>query len=191
MFEELRRASRGGIADYSGITYDRIDAEDGVFWPCPDVAHPGTPRLFADGFPTASGRARFHAVSHQLPAEDRAVEYPLYLTTGRVLAQYQSGTQTRRVASLDARAPEPSAELHPATARRLGVQDNGFVSLTTRRGAARFKVKLTTTAREDTVFVPFHWGGAQSINRLTHAALDPVSRMPEFKVCAVRGEACS
>jgi assimilatory nitrate reductase catalytic subunit len=191
VFDELRRASSGGIADYAGITYDRIDAETGVFWPCPDVAHPGTPRLFTDRFPTGSGRARFHAVSHQLPAEDRAVEYPLYLTTGRVLAQYQSGTQTRRVASLDARAPEPIAELHPATARRLGVEDDGFVSLTTRRGAARFKVKLTTTAREDTVFVPFHWGGLQSINRLTHAALDPVSRMPEFKVCAVRGEACS
>jgi assimilatory nitrate reductase catalytic subunit len=191
VFDELRRASQGGAADYSGITYERIDAEDGVFWPCPGVVHPGTPRLFADRFFTASGRARFHAVSHQLPAEDRTAEYPLYLTTGRVLAQYQSGTQTRRVAALDARAPEPIAELHPMTARRLGVQNDGFVSLTTRRGVARFKVKLTTTAREDTVFVPFHWGGVQSINRLTHGALDPASRMPEFKVCAVRGEACS
>ena len=191
VFEELRRASEGGIADYSGITYDRIDAEDGVFWPCPGLAHPGTPRLFVDRFPTASGRARFHAVAHQPPAEDRDSDYPLYLTTGRVLAQYQSGTQTRRVAALQALAPEPIAELHPLTARRLGVRDDGFVTLTTRRGAGRFKVKLTTSAREDTVFVPFHWGGAQSINRLTHAALDPVSRMPEFKVCAVRGESCS
>ena len=191
VFEELRRASQGGIADYSGITYERIEAEDGVFWPCPEVGHPGTPRLFADRFPTASGRARFHAVPDQLPAEQRDDAYPLYLTTGRVLAQYQSGTQTRRVAALDARAPEPIAELHPATARRLGLGDEQFVALTTRRGAGRFKVKLTTTAREDTVFVPFHWGGAQSINRLTHAALDPVSRMPEFKVCAVRAEACS
>jgi assimilatory nitrate reductase catalytic subunit len=191
VFDELRRATQGGIADYSGITYERIDAEDGVFWPCPERAHPGTPRLFSDRFFTPSGRARFHAVAHQPPAEDRGAEFPLYLTTGRVLAQYQSGTQTRRVASLDARAPEPIAELHPLTARRLGVANDGFVSLTTRRGVARFKVKLTTTAREDTVFVPFHWGGAQSINRLTHGALDPVSRMPEFKVCAVRAEACS
>jgi assimilatory nitrate reductase catalytic subunit len=191
VFEELCRASEGGIADYSGITWDRIDAEDGVFWPCPDIAHPGTPRLFVDQFPTASGRARFHAVAHQPPAEDRDSEYPLYLTTGRVLGQYQSGTQTRRVAALQALAPEPIAELHPLTARRLGVREDGFVTLTTRRGAGCFKVKLTTSAREDTVFVPFHWGGAQSINRLTHAALDPVSRMPEFKVCAVRGESCS
>jgi assimilatory nitrate reductase catalytic subunit len=191
VFEELRRASAGGLADYSGITYDRIEAEDGVFWPCPDIAHPGTPRLFVDRFPTASGRARFHAVAHQPPAEDRDRDYPLYLTTGRVLAHYQSGTQTRRVTALQALAPEPTAELHPLTARRLGVREDGFVTLTTRRGAGRFKVKLTTSAREDTVFVPFHWGGAQSINRLTNAALDPVSRMPEFKVCAVRGESCS
>ena len=114
----------GGPADYAGITYERIDAEDGVFWPCPAADHPGTPRLFADRFPTPSGRARFHAVSHQAPAEDRDAEYPLYLTTGRVLAHYQSGTQTRRMprAAADA-APEPLAEMHPATARRHRVED--------------------------------------------------------------------
>jgi assimilatory nitrate reductase catalytic subunit len=190
VFDELRRASSGGIADYSGVTYARIDAEDGVFWPCPALDHPGTPRLFTDGFPTPDGRARFHATPHRVPAEDRDDEYPLYLTTGRVLGQYQSGTQTRRVPKLQELAPEPLAEFHPLTARRFGLRDESSVTLSSRRGDARFKVKVTDSIREDTVFVPFHWGGEQSINRLTNAALDPISRMPEFKVCAVRAEAC-
>ncbi len=186
VFAELGRASAGGPADYSGITYARIEAEDGVFWPCPSADHPGTPRVFADGFPTPSGRARFHAVSHQHPADERDDAHPLYLTTGRVLAHYQSGTQTRHVEELQQAAPEPLAEMHPATARLYGLSNGGRVTLTTRRGAASFTLKVTLSIREDTVFVPFHWGGAQSINRLTSAALDPTSRMPEFKVCAVR-----
>jgi assimilatory nitrate reductase catalytic subunit len=191
VFDELRRATRGGIADYSGITYERIEAEDGVFWPCPAVDHPGTPRLFAERFPTPSGRARFHAVRHQMPAEDRDAGYPLYLTTGRILGQYQTGTQTRRAAKLQELAPEPLAEIHPLTARRFGLRDQASVTLTSRRGSGSFKVKITASIREDTVFVPFHWGGEQSINRLTNPALDPISRMPEFKVCAVRADACA
>jgi assimilatory nitrate reductase catalytic subunit len=189
VFEELRRASHGGPADYLGISYERIEAEDGVFWPCPSADHPGTPRLFAESFPTASGRARFHAVSHQPPAEDRDAQYPLYLTTGRVLAHYQSGTQTRRVRQLQDAMPEPLAEMHPATARLARLSDGERVTLTTRRGSATFRLRVTPTIREDTVFVPFHWGGEQSANRLTNPALDPTSRMPEFKVCAVRAEA--
>jgi assimilatory nitrate reductase catalytic subunit len=189
VFDELRRTTEGGIADYSGITYQRIEAEGGLFWPCPAIDHPGTPRLFSDRFPTPTGRARFHAVRHRPPAEECDVEFPLWLTTGRLLAHYQSGTQTRRVAALQDIAPEPRAEMHPATARRIGVADNGFISLTTRRGSGTFKVRVTASIRNDTVFVPFHWGGEQSINRLTHAALDPTSRMPEFKVCAVRAAA--
>jgi assimilatory nitrate reductase catalytic subunit len=190
VFNELRDASRGGLADYSGITHQRIAAEDGVFWPCPATDHPGTPRLFADSFSLPDGRARFHAVLHQPPDEDRDADYPLHLTTGRVLAHYQSGTQTRRSAKLRDLAPEPLAEIHPQTARRFGFGDSTSVTLTTRRGSARFTIKLSPGIREDTVFVPFHWGGIQSINRLTNAALDPISRMPEFKVCAVRAEAC-
>jgi assimilatory nitrate reductase catalytic subunit len=186
VFEELCRASQGGPADYSGITYDRLDAGDGVFWPCPAPAHPGTPRLFTTSFPTSDGRARFHAIAHQPPAEDRGEEYPLYLTTGRVMAHYQSGTQTRRVAALQEVAPEAVAEMHPTAARLARVSDGGRVTLTTRRGAATYRLKVTRSIREDTVFVPFHWGGDQSANRLTNAALDPVSKMPEFKVCAVR-----
>jgi assimilatory nitrate reductase catalytic subunit len=186
VFEELRRATAGGPADYSGMSYERMEAEDGLFWPCPADGHPGTPRLFRDGFPTASGRARFHAVGHEPPAEERDGDYPLFLTTGRVMAHYQSGTQTRRVAQLEALMPDPLAEMHPVTADLARVSHGERISITTRRGKATFTLKVTTTIREDTVFVPFHWSGERSANRLTNPALDPISRMPEFKVCAAR-----
>ena len=186
IFEELGRASAGGPADYSGITYAKIEANDGVFWPCPDEAHPGTPRMFTDGFPTASGRARTFPVRHQEPDEIPDDEYPLFLTTGRNLAQYQSGNQTRRIPELSEMSPEPLAEVHPTTARRHGLSDGQVVRLSTRRGRADFRLRVTRGIREDTVFVPFHWGGRYAANRLTNPALDPTSRMPEFKVCAVR-----
>lgn len=186
VFDELRRASAGGPADYAGITYDKIDAQSGVFWPCPTEDHPGTPRLFGERFPTPSGKARFHAIPHGGPAEDISREFPLYLTTGRTLTQYQSGTQTRRVAELTRMTPEPWAELHPRLARRHRVADGDSVTLETRRGRATFTVKISPAIREDTVFVPFHWSGAGLANRLTNPALDPTSRMPEFKVCAAR-----
>lgn len=186
IFDELRRATAGGPADYSGITYARLDAEDGVFWPCPAAGHPGSPRLFVDSFPTPNGRAQFQAAAHQTPVDDRDGAHPLYLTTGRVLAQYQSGTQTRRVDQLQAAAPEPLAEIHPSTARLYQLSTGDRVTLATRRAKGTFTVKVTPSIREDTVFVPFHWGGPQSINRLTSPALDPTSGMPEFKVCAVQ-----
>ncbi len=188
IFEELRRASAGGIADYAGISYEKIEARQGIFWPCPTEEHPGTQRLFQDRFPTPTGRAQFSTVEHQSSAEMPDGDYPLYLTTGRVLAQYQSGTQTRRVDRLRAMAPEPLVEIHPATARSYGLVHGDLAQLTTPRGTAIFTVKVTASMREDTVFVPFHWSGQQSINRLTNPALDPISRMPEFKVCAVRIE---
>jgi assimilatory nitrate reductase catalytic subunit len=205
VFDELRRASAGGRADYSGITYERIEAHQGVFWPCPSNAKPaksaaaaasvpvvgkvepnGTPRLFGDRFFTPNGRARFHAVRHGGPAEVPDREYPIYLTTGRTLAQYQSGTQTRRIGELVDLAPEAFAELHPRLASRHRVKDGDRITLATRRGRATFVARVTNTIREDTVFVPFHWGGNGSANRLTNPALDPTSRMPEFKVCAAR-----
>jgi assimilatory nitrate reductase catalytic subunit len=188
IFDELRRCSQGGVADYYGVTWRKIEENRGVYWPCPDEAHPGEPRLFAHSFPTPNGRARFHAVSHAAPDEEIDDEYPLFLTTGRVLAQYQSGAQTRRIARLQEISADPRAEFHPRVAAAYGVHDGETVRLVTRRGGASFKVKITPGAREDTVFVPFHWGDEQSVNRLTNAALDPVSRMPEFKVCAVRVE---
>jgi assimilatory nitrate reductase catalytic subunit len=111
IFDELRRTSAGGAADYAGITYARIAAEDGVFWPCPSEDHPGTPRPFLDRFATENGRALFHAVQHRAPAEEPDDDYPLFLTMGRLLLYYQSGAQARRVPELV--QAEPFVEIHP------------------------------------------------------------------------------
>ncbi|WP_420076316.1 molybdopterin oxidoreductase family protein [Streptomyces sp. JL3001] len=219
VFEELRRASAGGPADYSGITYRRLAEENGVFWPCPaatgaaddagdsedasldagpddpaqdhdaDTApHPGTPRLFLDRFATPDGRARFAPVSHRASAEEPDDEYPVLLTTGRVVAQYQSGAQTRRVDELNNAAPGPFVELHPRLAARLGAADGDPLAVISRRGRAVAPARITTAIRPDTVFMPFHWPGEGRANTLTNPALDPTSRMPEFKTCAVRVE---
>ncbi|CAL9444829.1 molybdopterin oxidoreductase family protein [Streptomyces sp. enrichment culture] len=214
VFEELRRASAGGPADYSGITYRRLAEENGVFWPCPAEAepvedgedalldaplpddparqapsgHPGTPRLFLDRFATPDGRARFVPVSHRAIAEEPDDEYPVLLTTGRVVAQYQSGAQTRRVAELNAAAPGPFVEIHPRLAARLGAAEGDPVAVVSRRGRAVAPARITGAIRPDTVFMPFHWPGEGRANTLTNPALDPTSRMPEFKACAVRLE---
>ncbi|MBL1080873.1 molybdopterin oxidoreductase family protein [Streptomyces actinomycinicus] len=196
VFGELRRASAGGPADYSGLTYGRLARENGVFWPCPEEpegspgagGHPGTPRLFLDRFATDDGRARFVAVAHRESAEEPDAEYPLLLTTGRVVAQYQSGAQTRRVAELNAAAPGPFVELHPRLAARLGAADGDPVAVVSRRGRAVAPARITGAIRADTVFMPFHWPGEGRANTLTNPALDPTSRMPEFKSCAVRVE---
>jgi assimilatory nitrate reductase catalytic subunit len=189
VFAELRRASAGGPADYSGISYDRIAAEDGVFWPCPAPGHPGTPRMFLDRFATPDGRARFFPAEHRPPAEDIDAEYPVYLTTGRLLQHYQSGAQTRRVPALRKAQPEPFVEIHPDLAAACSLEEGDLARVVSRRGEARGRVRITDTVRADTVFMPFHWGGAGSANLVTNPALDPVSKMPEFKVCAVRLEA--
>jgi assimilatory nitrate reductase catalytic subunit len=188
VFDELRAASAGGPADYSGITYERIEREGGVFWPCPSPGHPGTPRPFLDRFATPDGRARFTPVEHGGAVEDVDADYPVYLTTGRVLAQYQSGAQTRRVRPLAEAAPEAFVEMHPDLAARLGIDDGADVRVASRRGTATVRARLTDAIRHDTVFIPFHWAGEGRANLLTNPALDPVSRMPEFKVCAVRLE---
>jgi assimilatory nitrate reductase catalytic subunit len=188
VFEELRRASAGGPADYAGISWDRIDAEDGVFWPCPSPDHPGTPRLFHDRFATPDGRARFVPVEHRPVAEDLDLDYPIYLTTGRVLQHYQSGAQTRRVPTLAEAAPEVFVELNPQLAERLSVEDGDFVRVVSRRGECVGRARFSDAIRADTVFMPFHWSGAGRVNNVTNPALDPTSRMPEFKVCAVRVE---
>ncbi|MEV5843186.1 molybdopterin oxidoreductase family protein [Streptomyces sp. NPDC051985] len=190
VFEELRRASAGGPADYAGISYRRLAEEQGVFWPCPaeGPASAGTPRLFLDRFATDDGRARFAPVTHRPLAEEPDDEYPLLLTTGRVVSQYQSGAQTRRVAELNAAAPGPFVELHPRLAARLGAADGDPLAVVSRRGRAVAPARITATIRPDTVFMPFHWPGEGRANTLTNPALDPTSRMPEFKACAVRVE---
>ena len=191
VFDELRRASAGGPADYSGISHERIRAEDGVFWPCPSAEHPGTPRMFLDRFATPDGRARFLAVEHRPPVDDIDAAYPVYLTTGRVLQHYQSGAQTRRVAALREAVPEAFIEMHPDLAEHHDVIEGDVMRVVSRRGEAVGPVRITDTIRADTVFMPFHWGGSGCANLVTSDALDPASRMPEFKVCAVRLERAS
>ena len=189
VFDELARASAGGRADYSGLSHARLDTGEALFWPCPDTTpgtpHPGTPRLFADAFPTADGRARLVPVDHAGPQDDVSPAAPVYLVTGRVLQHYQSGAQTRRVPELAQAAPEPFIEIHPLLAARLGIEDGGAVMLTGRRGRVTAVAHVTSATRPDTVFMPFHWPGLGSVNRLTNDATDPISGMPEFKVCAV------
>jgi assimilatory nitrate reductase catalytic subunit len=182
VYDELRRASAGGVADYAGITWDRLDAGEQLFWPCPDPAHPGTPRLFHDRFPTPDGRARFVAVSDRRVSERTDARYPFVLTTGRSRTHYQSGTQTRRSPTLADAQDRVFVELHPELARLVGVGDGDAVRLTTRRGSAVALARLVDGIRPDTVFVPFHWPG---VNDLTSPRLDPTSRMPDFKACAV------
>jgi assimilatory nitrate reductase catalytic subunit len=197
IFDELRRASAGGIADYSGITYEKIEEHQGVFWPCPDEKHPGTPRLFEAGswnpiargagpFYFPDGRARFNLAAYSPPAEDVDEEFPVILTTGRVVSQFLSGTQTRRIGPLVDQYPEPLLEMHPLLARKQGIADGDWVRVESRRGVLTVRARVVTTIRPDTVFVPYHWAGARSVNQVTVSAQDPISKIPEFKVCAVR-----
>ena len=190
VFEELRAASRGGLADYSGIDYRRLDAGEVLHWPCPDTepAHPGTPRLFLERFTHPDGRARFAEVDHRGPAETVSAAYPLYATTGRVLAHYQSGAQTRRVAELRGAASEPLISVHPDTAARAGVTAHALARVTSARGGMTARIQLDPTMRPDTLFIPFHFPGEGSANLFTNPALDPRSGMPEFKLSAVRLE---
>lgn len=185
MFDELARASAGGTADYSGVSYARLDAGEELFWPVPAADHPGTPRPFLDRFPTADGRAVMIPVAHHGPADDVRPDARLYLVTGRVLQHYQSGAQTRRVAELALAQPEAFVEMHPLLAASLGLAEGQTAVLTTARGEITAPVRVTTDIRPDTVFMPFHWGGAGSVNKLTNDVTDPTSGMPEFKVTAV------
>jgi assimilatory nitrate reductase catalytic subunit len=197
IFDELRRCSAGSVADYSGITYEKIEQRQGVFWPCPSLDHPGTPRLFEPGSwnPVAQGRgpfyfpdgkARFNVAPYTPPTEDIDSDYPIMLTTGRVISHFLSGTQTRRIGPLVDQYPEPRVEIHPQLAERLGIRDQDWTTVESRRGQCTLRAMVVRTIRPDTVFVPYHWAGVKSINQVTIAAQDPISKIPEYKVCAVR-----
>ncbi|WP_066149096.1 formate dehydrogenase subunit alpha [Halalkalibacter krulwichiae] len=188
IFEELRIASKGGKADYSGITWERIDKEDGVFWPCTSEDHPGTPTMFKETFGTEDGKANLAAVDWAEPGETTSNEYPLTLTTGRVVFHYLSGNQTRRVDFLMEQCPLPYIEIHPELASQYNIVNKDAVKITTRRSTMTVEARITKAIRKDTVFIPYHWGKELAVNLLTNPALDPVSRMPEFKVCAVKIE---
>jgi assimilatory nitrate reductase catalytic subunit len=189
IFEELGRASAGSAADYAGITWERVEREMGVFWPCPSEDHPGTKRLYEGGrFATDDGRGRFNPVRYRDPAEVVDDAYPVWLTTGRVVGQYLSGTQTRRIGPLVEQHPGPHCEIHPRLAERHGIATGDIVRVTSRRGSMTVPAKVVATIRPDTVFVPYHWAGRQAANQLTNRALDPLSKIPEYKVSAVRIE---
>jgi assimilatory nitrate reductase catalytic subunit len=187
IFDELRQASRGGHADYYGITYERIDREMGVFWPCPSEDHPGTPRLFEGGrFFHPDGKARFVVAEYRPSGDPVDDEFPVYLTTGRVVSQYLSGTQTRRIGPLVDQYPEPRVEIHPRLASQYGIEEGDWVTVESRRAAITLQAMVVKMIRPDTVFIPYHWAGDRSANRLTHRTMDPRSKIPEFKVSACR-----
>ena len=184
VFEELRLASAGGLADYSGIDYAMLDRGEEAYWPFP-VGSTGTPRLFTDGFAHADGRAVMVPVTPSKRAVRSFADDSLALATGRLLEHYQSGAQTRRVAELLAAQPQVRLMIHPATAASRGIADGDYATVTNERGEVLCRAELSNSVRPDTVFLPFHFPGQENANRLTEAATDPISGMPEFKTSRV------
>jgi len=169
---------------YCGINYGRLE-RDGIHWPCTGTDHPGTPCLHMDEF--TCGLGVFHAVEWVPPAEMPDDAYPLYLTTGRVLYQYHTGTMTMKSPGLNILAPESFVEIAPEDAERYHLEEGEIVKVSSRRGRIRVKAKISEQAVQGTLFIPFHWATAAA-NELTLAALDPIAKIPELKVCAVRIE---
>jgi len=167
---------------YGGINYDRIE-EEGLHWPCPDVSHPGTPILHSEKFPR--GRGLLHAIDYIPPNEHTDDEYPMYLTTGRVIYHYHTGTMTRKTEGLNERSPENFVEISSDDASTYGLEDGSMVKIASRRGFITAKAKISSKAVNGTIFIPFHFAEAAA-NKLTNAALDPISKIPEYKVCAVK-----
>ena len=189
VFDEFRALTAGTSCDLSGITHARL-AEGPLQWPCPAEDHPGTARRYEASFATASGRARFVAVQPQPPAEPVSRDFPLVLNSGRLKSHWHTRSRTRWSKNLEGRAPEPVLEMNPADARRAGVVDGGFAEVRSRRGEVVAQVRITTEIAAGSVFLPFHWtrldGFLKPANNLTHSAVDPISKQPELKHCAVR-----
>ena len=144
------------------------------------VAKGAGPFYFPDG------RARFNVAEYRSPVDDAGDEFPIYLTTGRVVSQFLSGTQTRRIGPLVRQYAEPRIEMHPRLAARLGIADGEWATAETRRGTITLRAQVVTTIRPDTIFIPYHWAGRKSANQLTVAAQDPISKIPQYKVCGCR-----
>jgi len=166
---------------YGGVRLRRL-GQDGLQWPCPDVLHPGTPFLYKDGF--ARGRGKFHAVSYVPPAESISKGYPLVLTTGRVLEHWHTGTMSRRAHVLSELRPAGAVEMHPGDAVKLGLVEGDVVVVSSKRGRVETSVCITEKSPPGVVFMPFHWHEAAA-NILTNDALDPLAKIPEYKVSAV------
>jgi formate dehydrogenase alpha subunit len=178
VWEEMRRVT----PDFRGITYDRIDREGGVHWPCPDLDHPGTPCLFADDFPR--GRGKFWTIEYGTESEQPDEEYPFILSTGRVLYHWHGGTLSRH-SKLDEIWPEPTVELHPDDAAEMGIATGDWLEVRSRRGAIQVRALVTGRSGRGMVFIPFHFVEAAA-NVLTLNKVDPRAKIPDFKVCAVR-----
>ncbi len=167
---------------YGGITYDRIEFE-GIHWPAPTAEHPGTPILHREQF--AKGKGTFHAIDYIPPAEQADDEYPMHLTTGRLLYQYHTGTMTMKSSGIMDIAPECFVEISPQDAGKYQLGNGTVVDIASRRGTIQARIKISMKAVPGTVFIPFHYAAAAA-NRLTNSALDPISGIPEYKVCAVK-----
>lgn len=182
--EEIFREIAALTPSYAGISYERLE-RGGLQWPCPTKYHPGTPYLHKGRF--ARGLGKFHAIAYTPPAELPDEEYPFYLSTGRIRYHYHTGTMTRRSRGLDFIAPEERIQMHPRDAERLGVREGDWVRVISRRGEVMARVRITDRSAPGMVFGTFHYAESP-INRLTNDALDPVSKIPGFKVSAVRLE---
>lgn len=177
IFEEIRRLT----PSYAGITWERLE-NGGIHWPCPTVDHPGTPILHTTNF--TRGKGLFHAIDHQPPAELPDADYPFLLTTGRVLYHYHTGSMTMKSDGLNEMSPECFVEISPNDAAKLNINDGEMVDVFSRRGKIKAKLSISQKAVDGTVFIPFHFAKAAA-NRLTNAKIDPVAKIPEFKVCAI------
>jgi len=169
---------------YCGINYSRL-TKKGIHWPCTGTDHPGTPCLHVDQF--TCGLGVFHAIDYIPPAELPDDEYPLYLTTGRLLYQYHTGTMTMKTPGLNQKAPECYVEISPQDAEKYDLKDEALLKVVSRRGYITARTKISSQAVQGTVFIPFHFAEAAA-NLLTNPALDPIAKIPEYKVCAVRIE---
>jgi anaerobic selenocysteine-containing dehydrogenase len=188
-FGEWTRVSKGRLCDYSGITYDRIDAAGGVQWPCPsgeETALGGTERLYADGaFPTASGRVQLVCITPREISDKPRLNYPYLLNTGRTVEHWHTRTKTGRVEILDRLAPTGWIEISPDDAEELNVLSGQLVQVRSRRGVINeIPVRVTATIRQGEVFIPFQFDD-MCANRLTVDEFDPISREPNYKQCAV------
>jgi len=172
---------------YGGIYYDRIETE-GLHWPCPNRAHPGTPYLHKDRF--SRGLGLFHAIEYLPPEELPDKEYPYMLTTGRIYVHYHTGTMTRRSPSLHKEVEEGFAEINPRQAKELGIIQGEKIKVLSRRGEIEIKADLSERMETNTIFIPFHFVESAA-NMLTNPAFDPIAKIPEFKVCAVKIEKMS
>lgn len=180
IFEEVGQLT----PSYSGIYYDRIE-KDGIHWPCPNRAHPGTPYLHKDRF--SRGLGLFHAIEYLPPEELPDKEYPYMLTTGRIYVHYHTGTMTRRSPSLNKEVEEGFAEINPRQAKELGIIQGERIKVFSRRGQIEIKADLSERMERNTIFIPFHFVESAA-NRLTNPAFDPIAKIPELKVCAVKIE---